>query len=136
MTETRASATMNLVNEAMASLRMTLDHHDKDIQEIQKIQGIHTKKLNEMNQNIHTILQRLNSTEVNSHTPQRNTSQNQNFVLTLARLVKLEFPHFSCDDPSSWVYKANQYFGYYQTPITEKLLIASFHMDLEALIWF
>ena len=136
MTETRASATMNLVNEAMASLRMTLDHHDQDIQEIQKIQGIHTRKLNEMNQNIHTILQKLNSTEVNSHTPQRNTSQNQNFVLTLARPVKLEFPHFSCDDPSSWVYKANQYFGYYQTPIIEKLLIASFHMDLEALIWF
>ena len=27
-------------------------------------------------------------------------------------------------------------FGYYQTPIAEKLLIASFHMELEALIWF
>ena len=136
MTETRASATMNLVNEAIASLCMTSDHHDKDIQEIQKIQGIHTRTLNEMNQNFHTILQKLNSTYVNSHTPQRNTSQNQKFVLTLARPVKLEFPRFSGDDPSSWVNKANQYFGYYQTPITEKLLIASFHMDLEALIWF
>ena len=58
MTETRASATMNLVNEAIASLCTTSDHHDKDIQEIQKIQGIHTKTLNEMNQNIHTILQK------------------------------------------------------------------------------
>ena len=89
-----------------------------------------------MNQNIHTILQKLNSTYVNSHTPQRNTSQNQNSMLTLARPVKLEFPRFSSDDPASWFYKANQYFGYYQTPITENLLIASFHMDLEALIWF
>ncbi|XP_075650075.1 uncharacterized protein LOC142620613 [Castanea sativa] len=40
------------------------------------------------------------------------------------------------DDPASWVYKANQFFGYYQTPIAEKLLIASFHMELKALIWF
>ena len=74
MTETRASATMNLVNEAIASLCTTSDHHDKDIQEIQKIQGIHTGTLNEMNQNIHTILQKLNSADVNSHTPQRNSS--------------------------------------------------------------
>ena len=73
MTETRASATMNLVNEAITSLCTTSDHHDKDIQEIQKIQGIHTGTLNEMNQNIHTILQKLNSADVNSHTPQRNT---------------------------------------------------------------
>ena len=57
-------------------------------------------------------------------------------MLILARPVQLEFPHFLSDDPSSWVYKANQYFGYYHTPITEELLIASFHMDLEALIWF
>ena len=52
------------------------------------------------------------------------------------RLVKLDFPHFSCDDPASWVYNANQYFGCYQTLVAEKLLIASFHMELEALIWF
>ncbi|XP_075633382.1 uncharacterized protein LOC142605839 [Castanea sativa] len=50
MTKTQASA-------------MTSNHHGKDIQEIQKIQGIHTRTLNEMNQNIHTILQKLNSTE-------------------------------------------------------------------------
>ena len=50
--------------------------------------------------------------------------------------MKLDFPRFLGDDPTSWVYKANQYFGYYQTPIIEKLLISSFHMELEALIWF
>ena len=50
--------------------------------------------------------------------------------------MKLDFPRFSGDEPASWVYKANQYFKYYQTLIVEKLLIASFHMELEALIWF
>jgi len=34
------------------------------------------------------------------------------------------------------VYKANQYFGYYQTSAAEKLMVASFHMDQEALVWF
>ena len=57
-------------------------------------------------------------------------------TLSLAKSVKLDFPRFSGVDPTSWVYKANQYFGYYQTPSVEKLMIASFHMELEALIWF
>ena len=55
MTETRAAA-MNTVNEAIASLRTTSDHHNKDIQEIQKIQSIHTRTMNEMNQKINVIL--------------------------------------------------------------------------------
>ena len=136
MTETRA-ATMNMVNEAIASLRITSDHHSMDIQEIQKIQGIHTRTLNEMNQNLNAILQKLNSQDSNPHTPQRIVPMNESSSsLTLVRLVKLDFPRFSGDDPVSWVYKANQYFGYYQTPVAEKFLIASFHMELEALIWF
>jgi len=57
---------MAMTNEAIASLRTTSDHHSKDIQEIQKIQGIHTRTLNEMNQNITAILQNLNSKEGDS----------------------------------------------------------------------
>ena len=136
MTETRVAA-MTMVNEAIASLRTTSNHHNRDIQEIQKIQGIHTKNLNEMNQNLNTILQKLNSQDSNSHSPQRTVPVNRSsLALSFARSVKLDFPHFSGDDPASWVYKANQYFGYYQTLVTKKLLIASFHMELEALIWF
>ena len=56
--------------------------------------------------------------------------------LALSHPVRLEFPKFSREDPASWVYKANQYFKYYSTPIIEKLMLASFHMEGEALIWF
>ena len=68
MIETQAAA-MNMVNEAIDSLCTTSDHHNKDIQEIQKIQGIHTRALNEMNQNINVILQKLNSLNGNQHSP-------------------------------------------------------------------
>ena len=34
------------------------------------------------------------------------------------------------------MYEANQYFNFYHTPLNEKLLMASFHMDNNALIWF
>lgn len=28
--------------------------------------------------------------------------------------VRLEFPHFDGDNPSSWIFKASQYFDYHQ----------------------
>ena len=130
---------MNMVNEAIASLRTTSNHLNRDIEEIQKIQGIHTKTLNKMNQNINIILQKLNSIDGNQNSPRRNVQSNSipsSSTMSLAKSVKLDFPQFSGVDPASWVYKANQYFGYYQTLIAKKLLIASFHMELEALIWF
>ena len=56
--------------------------------------------------------------------------------MAMTRIVRLEFPRFFGEDLASWVYKANQYFKYYNTPVAEKLMIALFHMDSEALIWF
>ena len=87
-----------------------------DIQEIQKIQGIHTRTLNEMNQNINVILQKLNSIDVNQNSPQRKVQSNSipsSSTLSLAKSVKLDFPRFSGVDLANWVYKANQYFRYY-----------------------
>ena len=125
---------MVATNEAIASLRATSDHHNKNIQEIQKIQEIHTRTMNEMNQHLMEILQKLGPDETRSRepsSPMRNSS-----TVSYAKTVKLDFPHFSSDDPASWVYKANQYFGYYKIPAMKKLMVASFHMDQEALVWF
>jgi hypothetical protein len=52
------------------------------------------------------------------------------------RPVKLEFPRFRGGDPTPWVYRAMQFFQYYQIPEEEKVIHASYHLDEEALIWF
>ena len=94
MTETRATA-MNMVNKALASLCTTLDHDNREIQEIQKTQGIHIRTLNEMNQNLNVILQKLSSQDSHSHSPQRTGLVNHNFSApSIARFVKLDFPCF------------------------------------------
>lgn len=56
--------------------------------------------------------------------------------MSLVKPIKLDFPRFSGEDPASWMYKAKQYFGYYQTPTAKRLMVASFHMEQEALVWF
>lgn len=53
-----------------------------------------------------------------------------------ARGIKLEFPRFYGLNPTAWLYRANQYFLYYQVPPSQRIFLASFHMEDETLVWF
>ena len=50
--------------------------------------------------------------------------------------MKLDFPRFKEGDPTSCIYKAIQYFHYYQVQDAEKVMNASYHLNDDALIWF
>ena len=50
--------------------------------------------------------------------------------------MNLDFSRFKGGDPTAWVYRALQYFHYYQIPKPEKVMHASYHLDEEALVWF
>ncbi|XP_018843425.2 uncharacterized protein LOC109007962 [Juglans regia] len=52
------------------------------------------------------------------------------------RQIKLDFSRFGGKDPAAWIYRANQYFLYHQVPPGQRIFIASFHMDNDALVWF
>ena len=103
------------------------------------IQEIHTRTLNEMSQQLTSILQKLGPSYQGGSSQSPSIGENHNHssaMLPLSHPMKLDFPRFSCEEPESYVYKANQYFRYYNTSIREKLMLASFHMEGEALIWF
>ena len=94
-----------------------------------------------MNQQLIGILQKFSITEEDqsknpqtSQTPQ--TNQPRNAVIFSPRLLKLEFPRFFGEDLADWIYKEHQYFSYYKILTNEQLLMASFHIDAEALVWF
>ena len=75
------------------------------------------------------------SPKSSSQSPKSPVSQVISLPLSnLSKSVRLDFPQFKGDDFASWVYKANQYFNFYQTPVNERLLMASFHMGGDALI--
>ena len=108
MVETRSATAMAMTNEAIASLRVTTDHHNKDIQEIHKIQKIHTRTMNEMNQYLIAILQKLGSNEARPQSFQEPLSPIRNSsTMSLVKPIKLDFLHFSSEDPASWVYKSD-----------------------------
>ena len=120
MAETRSTS---YINESIASLKTTSDHHGHSLQEI-------TNQLNAIN----IALQKLaEAEEKRQQSPSPESSPITHTVSlplpSLSKSVRLEFPRFKGDDPVAWVYKANQYFNFYHTSRNEKLLMASFHMD-------
>ena len=50
--------------------------------------------------------------------------------------MKLDFPRLKGCDPTAWVYRALQYFHYYQIPEPKKIMHSSYQLDEEALVWF
>lgn len=56
--------------------------------------------------------------------------------VSVPRGVRLDFSHFDGNNPYAWIIKANQYFDYHQTPLSQKLLMSSYHMEGKALIWY
>ena len=49
---------------------------------------------------------------------------------------KLDFPRFNGDDPTGWIYRAEQYFILHNTFDFNKVSLASFYLEHEALQWF
>ena len=49
---------------------------------------------------------------------------------------KLDFPHFSGNDMNWYIYKEEQYFSLHNTFDVNKVPLASFHLEHEAIQWF
>jgi len=43
--------------------------------------------------------------------------------------VKLDFPHFDGSEVLQWIFKAEQFFDYYNTPDTQRLTITAIHTE-------
>jgi hypothetical protein len=52
------------------------------------------------------------------------------------RNVKLEFPRFDGTNVHEWIFRAEQFFSYYDTPDHDRLTIASVHLDKDVVPWF
>ncbi|KAK2407034.1 hypothetical protein QL285_042695 [Trifolium repens] len=50
--------------------------------------------------------------------------------------IKLEIPRFDGSEALGWIFKINQFFDFHRTPEDQRLNIASFYMEGEALTWY
>ena len=52
------------------------------------------------------------------------------------RFSQIDFPHFSGEDPTRWIYKVEKLFRYQHTATNERVVLASFHLQDDALQWY
>ncbi|GAU11620.1 hypothetical protein TSUD_346120 [Trifolium subterraneum] len=52
------------------------------------------------------------------------------------RNVKLEFPRFDGSNVHEWIFRAEQFFDYYDTPDHDRLTISSVHLDKDVVPWY
>ena len=50
--------------------------------------------------------------------------------------VKIDFPRFDGSNVMEWIFRAQQFFDYYDTPELDRVTIASIHMDKQVIPWF
>lgn len=50
--------------------------------------------------------------------------------------MKLDVPRFDGSDAMGWIFKINQFFDYHQTSEEDRLTVASFYMEGQALSWY
>jgi hypothetical protein len=64
------------------------------------------------------------------HTSRSNTTKDYSH-----HNLKLSFPKFNGDDPTGWIYKAEQYFEFQNIALDQQVQLASFHLEGIALQW-
>ena len=66
----------------------------------------------------------------------RNHGVHESPIMNPIKNLKLKFPTFQGKDLTCWICRTNQFFSYHKTLDHQKVIMASYHLDGEALIWF
>ena len=53
-----------------------------------------------------------------------------------SQFSRLDFPRFNGEDLTGWIYKVEQFFHHQRTAAKERVVLASFHLQDDALQWY
>ena len=138
MIETRS---FPVLNDKYNALSLATDQNAQEIQGINQKLDAFTSMLQTLTQTVQELTEAGNQWHKKQATPERPVAPvalvfQETTLASVPRSVKLEFPNFKGENPAGSVYKAHQFFQLYNTPPNQKILLASYHMEEEALIWF
>ncbi|GAU28866.1 hypothetical protein TSUD_293180 [Trifolium subterraneum] len=124
----------DIKNDVQLQLKKFMDAmniRDRDhARRIDSLEVSNEGRLNRIETAVESLLRRAaedQQDETNSHT--RRTPFH-------TKSVKLEFPRFDSTHAIEWVFKAEQFFEYYNTPDEDRLMIAAVHLDQKVVPWY
>jgi len=119
----------NEVNEILVRHKSSFDQVNATLQVIlTELQALCTTRHQNTNSpEINPFSNEESSHQQTSHRHPINNHQHHN--------LKLSFPKFNGDDPTGWIYKAEQYFDFQNIVPNQQVQLASFHLEGIALQW-
>jgi hypothetical protein len=131
--KTQHESRFDLLNTNMTQVTSSLQNLQNAISELQTLSLRHSS-------NQQTIIQDVNSfTKGETSQKGRQPASACSFTSTCFdrshQQLKLSFPKFSGDDPTGWVYKAEQFFEFQNIVNDQRVQLASFHLEGLALQW-
>lgn len=123
------------LKELQAEVKKNADIVEKNYTDLQsKIDGMqkaNEAKFDEITEALAALLQHHTTSHGSPHVV--SNSQKPPFQV---RSVKLDFPRFDGSNVRDWIFRAGQFFDYYETPDHDRLTIASVHLDQDVIPWF
>ena len=129
MTKTRStSQNPNSQNsEKLAALAKIFENHEHALQEIQKQLQTIARFMQKVAE-IEKKRQQIPNSGSQALLINNNGGNSEYSALNSIKNLRLDFPRFHGEDPTCWVYKANQFFSYHNSLGHQKVMMASYHL--------
>ena len=106
----------------------------------EKMEELFAKFVATVEAKMETLSERLAHLEASRFNPSQAQPEVSSFPasgpIAAPHRMKLDVPRFDDSDATCWIFKITQFFEYHTTPDHERLTIASFYMEGQALAWF
>ncbi|MCH79797.1 Ty3/gypsy retrotransposon protein, partial [Trifolium medium] len=126
--------TTPVIKELQENIQRNADAIDSIQSEMQRefrrAEAANAERFNLMHEALDALMQKKTTTE--SYHGGLNSGRSSFQV----RSVKLDFPRFDGKDVLNWIFKAEQFFDYHNTPDEDRLMISSVHLDHDVVPWF
>ncbi|KAF7818664.1 Transposon Ty3-G Gag-Pol polyprotein [Senna tora] len=89
-------------------------------------------------QNMEVMMRRLVQLHNNDRPPHNRTGDQEAHQagFSFGRTMKVELPHFDGSDAEDWIFKVEEFFQIYNTPMDQRIRLASLHMKGAAYAWY
>ncbi|KAF8389533.1 hypothetical protein HHK36_024048 [Tetracentron sinense] len=124
------------VREMMASLHRRFDQMASSVQVMQEEIGSMKTRSRHPSPDPSNANPNPDSSNANRGLHNQGETSGSHRLSMYHRSVKIDFPKFDGEDPTAWIYRAEQYFSFSQIPEDAWVQLASFHLEREASQWF
>jgi len=129
-----------MTDPRMDRLEAQISNLQSGLEKLMKHNSEQAKTLAENSKNmveINNILSSQSGKNMGENSTSKNRDKTGHNSSTAPKLTKLDFPRYNGEDhPTSWICRVEQFFEFQRTEPHEKILMAAYHLEGDAQMWY